>query len=78
MLKSYQAIYERGSIRWLFDQPQDETAQIIVTVLNQQVAANASQIAHKNRPSARIAGCGRILGDIVEPVAEASDWDVLK
>jgi hypothetical protein len=33
MLKSYEAIYENGQVRWLTEQPQAKSARIIVTVL---------------------------------------------
>jgi hypothetical protein len=35
MLKSYQAIYQNGQIKWLEDRPKIESAQIIVTILNE-------------------------------------------
>lgn len=31
----------------------------------------------RRKPSARIAGQGKILGDLLAPVADASDWGVL-
>jgi len=33
MLKSYEAIYERGQIKWLKEEPTVGTAHIIVTIL---------------------------------------------
>ncbi len=32
----------------------------------------------KHQPSARIAGKGKIIGDIISPVAPTEDWDCLK
>jgi hypothetical protein len=75
MLQSYEAIYDHGKIRWLGDKPPVEEARVIVTMLPPQ-----GGVAPKTRrtPSDRIAGKGRILGDIVAPVVSESDWDVLK
>ncbi|MGJ3247663.1 MAG: hypothetical protein ACFE0I_16505 [Elainellaceae cyanobacterium] len=33
MLKSYEAIYENGQVKWLTEQPDVTTARVIVTVL---------------------------------------------
>ncbi len=32
----------------------------------------------RRKPSAKIAGKGRILGDIMSPVSVAEDWDALR
>ncbi|MDP2783449.1 MAG: hypothetical protein Q8O38_02460 [Sulfurimicrobium sp.] len=75
MLQSYEAIYDHGQIRWLTDKPPVEEARVIVTMLPSQASA-ATQPWRV--PSARIAGKGRILGDIVAPVVPEGDWDALK
>jgi hypothetical protein len=75
MLQSYEAIYDHGRIRWLTDAPPVEEARVIVTMLPLQAVA-ATRPSRK--PSARIAGKGRILGDIVAPAAPEDDWDALK
>lgn len=75
MLQSYEAIYDHGRIRWLADQPPVEEARVIITMLPAQ--AN-SAVQARRVPSARIAGKGSILGDIVTPVAPDGDWDALK
>ncbi|MBU1666091.1 MAG: hypothetical protein KKG92_11930 [Gammaproteobacteria bacterium] len=75
MLQSYEAIYDHGQIRWLTDTPPVDEARVIVTMLPPQVSA-ASQTSRA--PSARIAGKGRILGDIVAPITQEGDWDALK
>lgn len=75
MLKSYEAIYDHGQIRWLSDKPPVDEARVIVTMLPAQVST-ASETCRT--PSARIAGKGRILGDIVAPVAPEGDWNALK
>jgi hypothetical protein len=37
MLKSYEAIYEHGQVRWLEEQPPIRSARIIVTILEETV-----------------------------------------
>ena len=73
MLQSYEAIFDHGSIRWLGDKPKIETARIIVTMLP---LTEHEQPKPKRKPSARIAGQGKILGDIIESVIPETDWNV--
>ena len=40
MLKSYEAIYDHGQIRWIGDAPALDQARIIVTVLDKGIAAS--------------------------------------
>ena len=74
MLQSYEAIFDHGEIRWLGDKPNVETARVIVTMLP-PMESFQPKVRHK--PSARIAGQGKILGNLLEPVIPASDWSVL-
>ncbi|MBD2502921.1 hypothetical protein [Anabaena azotica] len=62
MLKSYEAIYENGKIKWISEQPQVNTARVIVTFIE--------EIPSKKRRTApaSIAGKGKTLGDIVSPI----------
>lgn len=71
-LQSYEAIYDHGQMKWLGDHPQVEQALVIVTVLSDKGFA---QTAMRHQPSARIAGKGKILGDILSPVAPIEDWN---
>lgn len=73
-LKSYEAIYDHGQMKWLGDRPQVEEARVIVTILPEENVAPAV----KRQPSARIAGKGKILGDIIAPVAPIEDWNCAK
>ena len=70
-----EAIYDHGQPRWPTDKPPAEEARVIVTLIPSQ-ASVATQTWRA--PSARIAGKGRILGDIVAPVVPEGDWDALK
>ncbi len=73
MSKTYEAIYENGQIKWLTDAPSVKSARIIVTVLEE------TKISSKHRtPSAKIAGKGKTLGDIISPIIDDQDWECLK
>ncbi|MFA6009966.1 MAG: hypothetical protein WC799_08275 [Desulfobacteraceae bacterium] len=73
MLKSYEAIYERGQIRWLKEEPPIGTAHIIVTILEDTPGG-----IKKRMPPMSIAGKGKALGDIVNPIVSEEDWECLK
>jgi hypothetical protein len=73
MLKSYEAIYENGQLTWLADQPEINSARIIVTVLEEKQPS-----VKRRTPAASIAGKAEVLGDIVSPIAPEEDWECLK
>jgi len=74
MLRSYEAIYEHGLIRWVHDAPQAERSRVIVTL----VSVLPSSATHERRiPSQLIAGKGTTNGDIIEPIVSDSDWECL-
>ena len=73
MLKSYEAIYENGQVKWLDEQPTVESARLIVTVLEEETI-----LVKRRFPPASIAGKAKILGDIVSPIVDEEDWDCLK
>lgn len=75
MLQSFEAIYDHGQIKWLGDKPPAETARIIVTLLPSLESFTPKL---KQTPSSRIAGKGKILGDIMAPAIPEADWSVLK
>ena len=74
MLQSYEAIYDHGQMKWLGDRPPVEEARVIVTILSAPPSASGA----KHEPSSRIAGKGKVLGDIVSPSAPAEDWNCLQ
>jgi hypothetical protein len=74
-LQSYEAIYHQGQITWIGDSPQVEEARVIVTVLSGEKNAPV-KIYHQ--PSPRIAGKGKVLGDIIAPAASVDDWNCAK
>lgn len=74
-LQSYEAIYDHGQMKWLNDRPQVEAARVIVTILSaKDIAPNPM----RHQPSARIAGKGKILGDILSSAAPIDDWNCAK
>jgi hypothetical protein len=73
MLKSYEAIYEDGQVKWLGEQPSVSSARLIVTVLEE-----ITPPAKRRSPPASIAGKGKTLGDIVNPIVDEEDWECLK
>lgn len=74
-LQSYEAIYDHGQMTWLGERPPVEEARVIVTILSGQCATATSV---KHQPSTRIAGKGKITGDIMSPVAPIEDWNCAK
>ena len=35
MLKSYEAVYEKGQFKWLSDAPTVESARVVITILEE-------------------------------------------
>lgn len=78
MLKSYEAVYENGQVKWLNEQPPVSAARIIVTVLEDSIPHTDIQHVTKRRPPVSIAGKGKTVGDIVSPIVAEEDWECLK
>jgi len=74
MLKSYEATYENGQIKWLSEQPEITSARIIVTILEE----TKPQIKRRRFSIHDMAGKVKILGDIVRPIVDEEDWECLK
>jgi len=75
MLKSYEATYENGQIKWLSDQLQISSARIIITFLEETLTPVKML---KRITSAHLIGKGKTLGDIVSPIVDEQDWKCLK
>ena len=73
MLKSYEATYESGQIKWLSDRPQFKSAQIIITILEE-----TNPQIKRRFPVADMVGKVTILDDIVSPIVDEEDWECLK
>ena len=79
MLRSYEAIYENGQVKWLSEEPPLRSARIIVTVLGDSTLEIATKPETRRRvPPDSIAGKGRTLGNIVSPIVSEEDWECLK
>jgi hypothetical protein len=77
MLKSYEALYENGQVKWLGEQPAVRSARLIVTVLEEKTEESAVPVKRRSPPKP-IAGKGKTLGDIVSPIVDEEDWECLK
>lgn len=75
MLKSYEAIYENGQVKWLSEQPEIKTARVIVTVLEEMPGLEPMR---QRIPPSSIAGKGSTLGDLISPIVDEEDWECLK
>jgi len=73
MLKSYEATYENGQIKWLSEQPEITSARVIVTILEEP-----NPQIKRRFPVPDMAGKVKILGDIVSPIVDEEDWECLK
>ena len=89
MFKSYEALYEKGQVKWLADRPDVSSARILVTVLEESVPdlSQSEPLAEKVPPEKKkyrripppeIAGKVKILGDIVAPIVDEEEWECLK
>ena len=73
MLKSYEAIYENGQVKWLAEQPEIKVARVIVTILEE------TELPAKRRTfPVSMTGKVEILSDIVSPIVDEEDWQCLK
>ncbi len=73
MLKSYEAILENGQMKWVADQPNVQSARVIVTILEETTPRSPRRTA-----APAIAGQGKTLGDLVSPIIDEQDWECLK
>ena len=73
MLRSYEAFYEKGRLKWLGEQPNVDSARVSVTIL-----FDNSKMPRRRSPPASLAGKAEILGDIVSPLVDEEEWECLK
>ena len=73
MLRSYEAKIENGQIKWLTNEPKPSSARVIVTIVEDTTLPTKRRI-----PPASIAGKGKTLGDLVNPIVSEQDWECLK
>ncbi len=70
----YEALYEDGQIKWLTEKPDVKSARIAVSIL-EEIRAHPQK---RRQPSPSIAGKGKTLGDLVNPLVDDQDWECLK
>ena len=70
----YEALYENGQIKWLTEKPDVKLARIAISILEEI----PSQTQKRRQPSPSIAGKGKTLGDLVNPLVDDRDWECLK
>lgn len=73
MLKSYEAIYDHGKLKWLKDSPGEENIRVIVTILEE-----VPPIKKRRQPPLELAGKGKITGDIISPAVPPDEWEALQ
>jgi hypothetical protein len=72
MLRTYEATLNHGQVQWLYEQPNIESARIIVTIMEEFKQHT------KRQPPVSIAGKAKTLGDIISPMTDEGDWECLK
>ncbi len=80
MLRSYEAIYDQGRLRWIKDAPKETHLRVIVTVIEETQTTEEAP-SQRRRPPPELAGTMRLLGDddsLLEQAIPDEEWDVLK
>ena len=71
MMRSYEAVYEEGQLRWVDGPPDIASARVIVTVLEETRSASSDEI--RRTPPLSICGKGKTIGDLVGPIVPEED-----
>jgi hypothetical protein len=71
MLKTYEAMLNHGQVQWLYEQPNIESARIIVTIMEEFKPRT------KRQPPVSIAGKAKTISDIISPMTDEKDWECL-
>jgi len=70
----YEALYENGQIKWLTEKPPLKSARIMISIIEELPISPLK----RRHPSPLIAGKGKTLGDLVNPLVDDQDWECLK
>ena len=73
MLKSYEAIYDHGNLKWLKDSPGEDKIRVIVTILGE-----VPSVTKRRQPLLELSGKGKITGDIISPAVSPDEWEALQ
>ncbi len=66
MLKSYAAVYKQGRLEWLDDAPEQDTVQVIVTLVDSRISPD---VVDNSRQLMQLAGKISAFKALDEPVA---------
>ncbi|MCY7366684.1 MAG: hypothetical protein LH474_00845 [Chamaesiphon sp.] len=67
MLKSYEAIYENGEMKWLVDRPSAvHSARVVVTVIEETLSPTTKRRIFPTELAEKV----QIIGDIVSLIVE--------
>ena len=81
MLRSYEAIYDHGQLRWVNDAPKETPLRVIVTVIDEAKTSNLESTGKRRRPPPELAGMMCVVNaedNLMEPAIPETEWDVLK
>ena len=70
MLKSYEAVYEKGQFRWLGDAPTVEKARVVITIIEEIPIKN-----HRRQPPPELKGSVVWKGDPFAQELSDEEWD---
>lgn len=76
MLKTYEAIYDHGTIRWIDIPPEVENARLIITVLPESVQQMEAQPTRR-KPSAKLKGKTTVIGDVISSLHTEEEWEAM-
>ena len=74
MLKSYEAIYDNGHIKWLSELPDVEQARVIITVLPQEPLVSSEKPNGARLVSILRATPTELLASIAEKFGDPVEW----
>lgn len=70
MLKSYEAVYEKGQFKWLSDAPTVESARVVITILEEIPLQK-----HQRQPPPELKGSVVWKSDPFAPEMSNDEWD---
>ena len=63
MLRSYEAIYDHGQLRWVNDAPKETPLRVIVTVIEEAKTAPLEPTRKRRCPPPELTGMMRVVND---------------
>jgi len=70
ILKSYEAVYEKGQFEWLGDAPTVEKARVVITIIEEMPIQN-----HRRQPPPELKGSVAWKGAPFDPEMSDEEWD---